>query len=377
MSNGDGMIRVHLGHHVPEGLPSPDVYFTPGYGRAASVADSGEWVLLEAFDGAWQMPLILQTLVDGTKDAKSPYGYSGVYASPSLSLLQVREAWSATIVALRELGVISVLLRHSPLVHQASDLPGLRIVSARPTIVLESAHEDSAWSGMDGDCRTKIRKALKNGYTGELRPASIQDLEPGGGFRNLYEQTMQRLDAAPVYFFSDNYYAELLDGLGSNLLLAGVRDEQGVMASSALLMRYGHRLHGHLQGSNPTGARMGSNNLLLWIATQFAIDQGLGQFHLGGGVGQRDGLFKFKRSFGGRELEYAVAGLIVDDTLYQAHIENRAKECDITTDTLLASHYFPAYRGGILPVSLSTTSYLARRKRALGIAGRRGADGHG
>jgi hypothetical protein len=31
--------------------PSPDVYFLPAYGKAASIADSGEWLLLEAFDG--------------------------------------------------------------------------------------------------------------------------------------------------------------------------------------------------------------------------------------------------------------------------------------------------------------------------------------
>jgi len=43
---------VHAWHDVPLGIQSPDVYFLPGYGRAASVVDGGEWVLLEAFDGA-------------------------------------------------------------------------------------------------------------------------------------------------------------------------------------------------------------------------------------------------------------------------------------------------------------------------------------
>jgi len=42
--------------------------------------------------------------------------------------------------------------------------------------------------------------------------------------------------------------------------------------------------------------------------------------------------------------------LIIDHELYQAQTQNRAKECGITTDTLLASNHFPAYRGGT-PVS--------------------------
>ena len=347
MFMGTGEIRVHRGHQLPEGLPSPDVYFTPGYGRAATVADGGEWILLEAFDGAWQVPLILRSLVDGAKDATSPYGYSGVYASPSLSSVQVQQAWSATVNTLRKLGVISVLLRHSPLVPQAPKIPGQRsIISEHPTIVLEPADTLSAWSDMAGTCRTRTRKAIKNGYTGDVRPAASQDLARGGDFRRLYEQTMQRLDAAPMYFFSDSYYRELLDGLGPNLLIAQVRDRAGVAASSALLLRHGQRLHYHLTGSNVDDSRMGSNNLMMWTATQYAAEQGLRQFHIGGGISQRDSLFRFKHTFGGRELKYDVSVLIVDHELYEAQTKRRAKACKIATETVLAWDYFPAYRGG-------------------------------
>jgi serine/alanine adding enzyme len=340
-------LKVHDdGRPLPDGLSSPDVYFERGYGRAASITDGGQWRLFEAFDGAWQVPLICRTLPDGSRDAISPYGYSGVYASPSLSPAQVQEAWSATVSRLRELGVISVLLRHSPLVPQASDLPGLRtIVTDHPTIVLESADSDSAWSAMDHGCRGSTRKAMKNGYTGEVREAEARDLAPEGDFRRLYEGTMQRLDAASPYFFNDDYYRELLDGLGPNLYVAQIRDQAGVVACCGLLMRHGQRLHGHLMGSNGPDARMGANNLYIWTTTQFAIDQGLRQYHLGGGLSSRDGLFKFKRSFGGRELQYGVSGLIIDDDRYQSQVRGRAAESDTTVATLLGSGYFPAYRG--------------------------------
>lgn len=341
------MIHTHFGHQLTDGFPSPDVYFLPGYGRAASVSDPGEWVLLEAFDGAWQVPLILRTLFDGTRDGISPYGYSGVYASSSLTSVQIKEAWSATVKRLRQLGVISVLLRHSPLVPQAPHLHGQRsIISAHPTRAQELIDNESVWDGMEGRCRTAIRKAQKNGYYAEVRQAAKQDLAPAGDFRRLYEGTMRRRDAASLYFFGDTYYNELLDGLGSNLVVADVRDRVGDVVSSTLLMRHGRRLHYHLSGSNVDAGRMGSNNLMLWAAAQFGIAQGLRQFHLGGGVGPRDDLYKFKRSFGGYELEYGVSGLIIDHDLYRNHVQNRAKECDVTTETLMASNYFPAYRGG-------------------------------
>lgn len=330
---------------MPDVATAPDVYFLPGYGRAASIADGGEWLLLESFDGAWQVPLIVRTLPDGAKDAISPT-FSGVYASPSLSSGQIQEAWSETTDSLRECGVISVVLRGSPLVPHAFDLPGLRpISSGRPTIVLELTDEESAWSRMEGRCRTWVRKAVKHGYAAEVRQATGQDLASTGDFRRLYEQTMQRRSAQSLYFFGENYYEALLEGLGSNLFIGQVRDQAGVVVSSTLLMRHARRFHYHLSGSS-LEARMGSNNLMLWSATQFAIAQGLDQFHLGAGVGVHDSLFKFKRSFGGRELEYDVSGLVVDDERYQAQVENRARACDTTADELLASNFFPAYRAG-------------------------------
>lgn len=347
MNDEDSVIHVLVPDSFPDEFASPDVYFTPGYGQAAALASNGQWILLEGFHGEWQMPLILRTLTTGLTDAISPYGYSGVYASPSLTSLQVADAWSATLNCLRQLGVISVLLRHSPLVHQAADLPGqITIMSGHPTIVIEPIDTESAWNALEKRCRTKIRKALKHGFTGHVRQAGSQDLAPDGNFRRLYEGTMRRLDAASLYYFSDEYYTELLDGLGSNLLIAEVADPQGVVSSASLLMRHADRIHGHLAGSNAADAGMGTNNLLKWVAIEFALDQGLHQFHLGGGVGSRDSLFKFKSSFGGRELEYRASGLIIDEEAYQAQVKDRAKECDTTAETLLTSSFFPAYRGG-------------------------------
>ena len=240
------------------------------------------------------------------------------------------------------------MLRHSPLVTQAPrDLPGLiPIISGHPTIVLELVDADSSFNGLEKRCRTKIRKALKNGYTGAVRQASGHDIEPDSDFRRLYEGTMERVDAAALYFFDDRYYQALLTGLGADLLIAEVKDPFGATVSASLLMRHLDRIHGHLAGSNPSDVGMGTNNLLKWVVVEHALDHGIRQFHLGGGVSAGDNLFRFKKSFGGRELEFRVSGLVIDGDVYDAQVNSRAKECDTTADVLLASGYFPAYRGG-------------------------------
>jgi len=324
----------------------PDVYFAPEYGRAASIADRGEWLHVEAHDGAWRMPLIVRTLADGGRDAITPT-FSGVYASSSLTSQQVQDAWATTIEDLRRRGVISVVVRGSPHVRQATRLDGLRPISTgRPTIVLDLSDEASAWDGLRSSCRSRIRKALKNGYTGDVRPVDRADLMPGGDFRRLYDLTMQRIGADPLYFFGDSYYAALLDGLGSNLFLAETRNRHGGVVSACVLMRHDRRLHYHLAGSLPDDARMGSNNLMMWTGIRFAIEQDLVHFHIGAGAAGRDGVFRFKSTFGGREAAYDVSGLVVNDASYQEQVRRRAQECGTTVDELLASDFFPAYRAG-------------------------------
>ena len=324
----------------------PDVYFVPDYVRAAGIAEHGEAFHVDAHDGAWRMPLIVRSLGNGVADAITPT-FSGIYASPALSSEEVLRAWDAGIARLRERGIISLVVRASPAVPQAASLPGLRpISSGRPTIVLDLSDDAAAWDGMRSSCRSRIRKAEKNGYTGRVRPAALTDLMPGGEFRSLYERTMERVGADPLYLFGDTYYTALLDALGPNLHMAEVLDQTGDVVSACLLMRHGGRMHYHLAGSRPDDARMGSNNLMMWSGIRFAIDEGLSHFHIGAGASTRDGVFRFKATFGGREAMYDVSGLVVDDERYRERVELRAEECDITPDELLGAGFFPAYRAG-------------------------------
>jgi hypothetical protein len=329
----------------------PDIYFLPQYGRAAAIADRGTWLNIEAHGGAWRMPLIVRTLSDGGLDAITP-AFSGIYASTSLLPEQIGEAWSTTLDHLRRLGLISVVVRGSPLVPQAQGLPELRSVSSgRPTVVLDLTDETSAWDGLKKSCRSQVRKALRNGYTSEVRPAVLADLLPGAAFRRLYESTMKRRAADALYFFDDTYYAALLESLGADLVLTEVRGREGDVVSSTLLMRHGQRLHSHLTGSVPDDARMGSNNLMTWSAIQFAVEQGLSQFHLGAGVAGRDSILRFKSTFGGRELHYDVSGLILDEEAYGNQVRSRAEEIGVPVDALINSGFFPAYRAAAPAVS--------------------------
>jgi serine/alanine adding enzyme len=328
----------------------PDVYFGHDYGRADALSLEGEWMTLADSSGAWQMPLVVTELGDGLREGISPYGYAGIHVAEGVTSSEAMDAWDVARDRLGSLGVVSLFLRFNPLdpdsVAAASRFDELTVRRNRTTFTVATDDPDLMWSRLRSSCRSRIRKARKHGYSAEVRPASGRDLAPGGDFRRLYDLTMQRLDAAPLYFFGDDYYAELIGGLGPKLLLVEVRDRDGVVVSSALVLRHQQRLHYHLAGSSPDGAVMGSNNLMMWTAAEFAAIEGLDRFHLGGGRGGSgsDGLARFKSTFGGVETDFHTGHAVIDAAAYSHLTQARADQLGTSTGVLEESGFFPAFR---------------------------------
>jgi hypothetical protein len=323
---------------VTGSLKHPDVYFTPGYGSAARPSDYERWMMIQRYDGQWQVPLVLRRMPAGALDAASPYGYAGVYASPLLSEADRTRAWAETMEELRELGVVSVFLRHSPLVPQAPDHAGAVImVDRHPTVMVQIQSPEAMWDALLGRCRTAIRKANAAGVTASVREAVPADLLAGSDFRTLYEQTMGRRGAAASYLFDDGYYSRLAAALGPDLLVAEARAANGKALSACLLMQHSRFLHYHLSGSSADGLQVGANNLMLWESCLFARGRGVEVFHLGGGLTADDSLYRFKSSFGGTRGVFRATGIIVDPGAYRLLSHAR--------DELEGAAYFPAYRG--------------------------------
>lgn len=335
---------VILSDSMP-GIASPDVYFSREYGFADAIRVNGQWVTLHAYDGRWQLPLVLRPIPEGGVDGVSPYGYAGVYADLSLSKEDVSRAWRDTLSVLRDVGVVSVVLRHSPLVAQAPRLADqVTVVSGHATRLVELRSKEEAWTALAGRARTAIRKATASGMVAAIGHATHAGLAAGSPFRILYERTMDRVGAATEYYFDDAYYSTLLAGLGRDLLLVTVALPDSRCVSAALLMRHGGTLHYHLSGSDPEGARAGANNLLLWTAIEMACEERLSQVHLGGGVHGNDALYQFKRSFGGRDVEYELSGLVVDADAYARLVAAHAAVHGASAQHSTTASFFPAYR---------------------------------
>jgi hypothetical protein len=338
------LIQAHTAESfASSGVVAPDVYFDPAYGAAEVANGEGDWMSLTAFDGAWQLPLHLRTSASGT-DASSPYGYAGVFADACLSQSDVRAAWNAAVVELRAREVLAVFLRQTPLLPEPfASWPGQRIVSGHPTVLVPTSDLDAAWSSLEGRCRTSLRRAEREGLSSTVCQVGEGDLRPASAFRDLYEAAMERRSASSRYFFSDEYYERLRVGLGKNLLVAMTTNTESQVVAAALFMRSGATLHYHLSGSDPTAGKYGATNQLIWAAMAWAAGQGVDRIHLGGGLGADDGLFRFKKSFGGSLMSYSAHGVVIDPHRYELAVRRRANELG-RDESELAQCYFPAYK---------------------------------
>jgi hypothetical protein len=337
----------------PWALPDeqcPDIYFTSGYGAAAAISAGGRWEAVH-WEDRIIVPCIVRSVDGRFLDAVSPYGYSGIYVAPDCSPQDLRQFWQRINEYWRELGMVAMFYRFRPFdqasVDAAAILDGLTLTYRADTVTVPVGHgPDQVWSEMEGRSRTAIRKAANAGLRGELRQATAADIAPGSSFRRLYEETMRRVASSTNYFFLEGYYEQLHTGLRDALMLAQVRDSDGTVVATSLVLAHRRLVHYHLAGSSVDGGRQGANNLLLWTILEWAADNGLQLVHLGGGLRRDDNLFRFKRSFGGERTPFSTGATVTDPASYDVLVHQRADQLGIATSQLLERGWFPAYRFG-------------------------------
>jgi hypothetical protein len=342
------LLILEAGQNAVSDTISADVYFTPGYGRSTAIVEGGKWKC--ARWGDWiSLPYIERCIDGGMMDVVSPYGYSGLHVAPGCPKEEVQKFWTRLREHWRDNGVMSAFLRFSPLdphsLYMARSLESVSLTRRGDTVLipLQGGHL-AVWTAMEGRARTAVRKAKKAGYSSMIRAVVSRDLSPDSSFRVLYESTMLRVGSDPKYLFADSYYAALRGGLGSNLMIAEVCDQDGVVVACSLVMVHADRVHYHLAGSCSRGAQMGANNLLVWTIIEWAAENEKSVVHLGGGVTPDDNLFAFKKSFGGQRAEFWTGAVVLDECRYQALVEKHALQHQIPQDQLRRSEHFPLYR---------------------------------
>lgn len=323
-----------------------DIYFSPDYhaiyerngdGRAyAFVFETASHSLIYPFLLRRIEQVAGQAITEELYDIETVYGYSGPLADaedPRFWEL----AWSSFAAWCRRRNVVAEFIRFHPLLNNSRLAARMcKVACLRHTVVLDLPDSAEAlWIGYPKVQRNMVRKAQAQGLTCQEVPAH----ERLGDFLRLYLESMSRNRAASYYFFSEQYFEDLV-ALGERVRLFVVV-QCGEVVAASLVLCHADLLHYHLSGGRPDA--LGANNLLLHTVALWGIERGFRRFHLGGGrtTSPSDALLNFKMSISRTLVPFCTGSRVHDRKVYNALCQSWTA---VRGEAPYDSSYFLLYR---------------------------------
>ncbi|TKB97943.1 GNAT family N-acetyltransferase [Pedobacter cryophilus] len=270
-------------------------------------------------------------------DLTSIYGYCGPISNKKIEDIdaQTKEDFETCFNDfLADEKCISVFARLHPFFNQTKLLNNLGDIKANGktiymdlTISLEAQREN-----YNKRLARQIRQLRKRNYLVK-EAANQQEIRL---FTEMYADNMNRLSASESYYFSEDYFSEMLKNSALNCKLILVYDGD-VAICGALIICSKNIIRNHLSATNANYIKESPSKLLTDEISIIGREMGAKYFHLGGGLrGQNDSLFIFKSYFSNLFLEDHIWCYIVDDERYQAIVNEK----NINVD----DGFFPLYR---------------------------------
>lgn len=161
----------------------------------------------------------------------------------------------------------------------------------------------------------------KRNYKKGLKSLSIiisnqtKDLEV---FKSLYFKNMRRLNADKYYYFSDNYFNQLMNMPEDNIKIAIVYTQTGMPLASGLFLFDELSAHYHLGASNMEYKEFQPAVFMIMEIAKYACKLNKQIFHLGGGLSldPTDNLFRFKKGFSPITCDFYIGKKIYNSELY-------------------------------------------------------------
>lgn len=247
-------------------------------------------------------------------DFETAYGYGGPVSNDHSDtfLMEALEAMSESAAAEN---YVCGFVRFHPLLENWDCFEKVGcLIMDRKTIAIDlTGGVESTWMN---EIHTKNRNVIKKGEKNGLEFIVDEDFTCLTEFEELYNSTMDNLEADGFYYFEPRYYNQLKDTI-QNRFLGIVKHEGKVVAGAIFFYQipYGHY---HLAGSDKTALKLFPNNFLLWEAAKELTSRGVKLFHLGGGTGgsEENSLYQYKRKFSKNEYRFALGKMIFNPSLY-------------------------------------------------------------
>ena len=331
-----------------------DICFYPQYALISEANDEGEamcFVYLKDDSDYILFPYLKRKINDLKPfvhlgetyyDIVSPYGYGG-YLKSDRCTISMTDFLKKFHLLCQKQHIVSEFVRFHPWLKTQEGCDTEINVSLYNEVVAidTSRQEEEMWNDFDRKCRNRIRKSAKEGVIIEIdnSPKAIDSFYP------LYTETMSRNEASGYYYFSREYFENMMRLLNGNITFFHARLDNKIIAS-ILVITGGAFANAHLAGTNTTYLHLSPMMALFHAASVWAGKQGYRYFILGGGrsASPDDSLLRMKTKFSKETVSFHTGKKIHLPDVYKKL--SRLKKIHIQQNKLDIQHteYFPEYR---------------------------------
>ncbi len=275
-------------------------------------------------------------------DVTSPYGYSGpLYkniTSENLTLF-----WKKVDQWYKKNNVVTEFIRfnlnNNHKYYSGNLIPSLKNVRGALTSY------DSIWGNLKQKVRNNYRKADKNNLKATFYNENI-DNNIIDSFYNIYTSTMLRKNASKNYFYSKDYFNELIKNNSKKIAIVLIHKDK-IAISAELLILCNDTIYSHLGGTLSEYFDLRPNDFLKIETTKWGIENGKSHYVLGGGRKDYDGLYNYKKAFFPKEQDstfYTGRKIINYDIYKKLAGGNLKNNSDINILINDPESYFPIYK---------------------------------
>lgn len=158
-------------------------------------------------------------------------------------------------------------------------------------------------------------------------------------FKEIYFETMDRLNAKSFYYFEDEYFEYMIENLKDKIVLINVKNEMDTIIASGIFFIHSNKfLHEHLSGTKTDYMKNSPAYSLKYAAAEWAHENGYVYAHSGGGTttDENDSLLAFKKKF----TKKGFFDFYIAKKIYMKDVYDKLVKITKTEN----SKFFPQYR---------------------------------
>ena len=258
-------------------------------------------------------PIIINNIETGYFDFITPYGYSGPICTLEIDNIDFKNFWTVLDDWYKENKIVTEFIRFNlfgnQIEYSGNCFPTMLNVKGK---IIE---EEVQWNSFDYKVRKNYNKALRENLKSKIYFKNIQQdqiLE----FYKIYNTTMLRTGAKESFFYTLSEFEKFIIENEENSAICTIYHNETPISSELILVSH-NSIFSFLGGTLSEYFDKRPNDFLKVQVINWARNNDIKNFVLGGGYGFEDGIFKYKKAFFPNDVvNYYTGRKIINNDVY-------------------------------------------------------------